>query len=55
MVVVFLAKSRPNVSWSHMTELEKRFEENKGNKFKTDGLEKGKDPQDSLMGLMRNM
>lgn len=54
MVVVFLAKLIPGTNWSHMTEIEKRFDENKANKFKTDNME-GKGPQDSLMGLMKNM
>lgn len=54
MVVVFLAKVDENVTWSHMTEIEKRFEENKANKFKPDTASPS-DPQDSLMGLMRNM
>ncbi|XP_077298127.1 calcyclin-binding protein-like [Arctopsyche grandis] len=54
MVVVFLSKSIPGTNWSHMTEIEKRFDENKANKFKTDNMD-GKGPQDSLMGLMKNM
>ncbi|XP_046969568.1 calcyclin-binding protein [Vanessa cardui] len=54
MVVIFLAKSQQNVKWSHMTELEKKFEDQRNNKFKTDDMEK-KDPQESIMSLMKNM
>ncbi|XP_026756153.1 calcyclin-binding protein [Galleria mellonella] len=53
-VVIFLAKSRPNVKWSHMTEIEKKFEDQRNNRFKTDDSEK-KDPQESIMSLMKNM
>ncbi|XP_023937211.1 calcyclin-binding protein [Bicyclus anynana] len=54
MVVIFLAKSEQNVKWSHMTELEKKFEDQRSNRFKSDDLDK-KDPQESIMGLMKNM
>ncbi|XP_045775034.1 calcyclin-binding protein [Maniola jurtina] len=54
MVVVFLAKSEQNVKWSHMTELEKKFEDQRNNRFKTDDMDK-KDPQESIMSLMKNM
>ena len=54
MVVVFLAKTSAGTHWSHMTEIEKRFEENKASKFSTGNMDE-KSPQDSLMGLMRNM
>ncbi|XP_047535590.1 calcyclin-binding protein [Vanessa atalanta] len=54
MVVIFLAKSQQNIKWSHMTELEKKFEDQRNNKFKTDDMEK-KDPQESIMSLMKNM
>ncbi|KAG6443366.1 hypothetical protein O3G_MSEX002811 [Manduca sexta] len=54
MVVVFLAKSNPNVKWSHMTEIEKKFEDQRNSRFKTDDMGK-KDPQDSIMSLMKNM
>lgn len=54
MVVIFLAKSQPNTKWSHMTEIEKKFEDQRNNKFKTDDMEK-KDPQDSITSLMKNM
>lgn len=54
MVVVFLAKAEPNVKWSHMTELEKKSEDQRNNRFKTDDMDK-KDPQESLMSLMKNM
>lgn len=56
MVVIFLAKSRPNVKWSHMTEVEKKFEDQRTNRFKPPedtGAEK--DPQESIMSLMKNM
>ncbi|XP_059052640.1 calcyclin-binding protein [Achroia grisella] len=53
-VVIFLAKSRPNIKWSHMTELEKKFEDQRSNRFKTEDAEK-KDPQESIMSLMKNM
>jgi len=56
MVVIFLAKAHPNVKWSHMTEIEKKADDQRSNKFKTDqtDMEK-KDPQDSIMSLMKNM
>ncbi|XP_026495779.1 calcyclin-binding protein [Vanessa tameamea] len=54
MVVIFLAKSQQNIKWSHMTELEKKFEDQRNNKFKTDDMEK-KDPQEYIMSLMKNM
>ncbi|XP_072944826.1 calcyclin-binding protein [Epargyreus clarus] len=54
MVVVFLAKSRQNIKWSHMTELEKKFEDQRNSKFKPEDMDK-KDPQESIMSLMRNM
>lgn len=56
MVVIFLAKSRPNVKWSHMTELEKKVDDQRTNRFKpSDDVEKSKDPQESIMSLMKNM
>ncbi|XP_041982143.1 calcyclin-binding protein [Aricia agestis] len=55
MVVVFLAKSQPNIKWSHMTEVEKKFEDQKNNRFKPADNMDNKDPQESIMGLMRNM
>lgn len=56
MVVVFLAKANPNVKWSHMTEIEKRFDDQRSSRFKTDQTDMSKkDPQDSIMGLMKNM
>ncbi|KAL4709010.1 hypothetical protein ACJJTC_005871 [Scirpophaga incertulas] len=54
MVVVFLAKSQPNVKWSHMTEIEKKSQDQRNNRFKPDDMEK-KDPQESIMDLMKNM
>ncbi|XP_050347990.1 calcyclin-binding protein [Nymphalis io] len=54
MVVIFLAKTQQNIKWSHMTELEKKFEDQRNNRFKTDDMEK-KDPQESIMSLMKNM
>ncbi|XP_039756620.1 calcyclin-binding protein [Pararge aegeria] len=54
MVVVFLAKSEQNVKWSHMTELEKKFEDQRSNRFKPDEMD-NKDPQESIIGLMKNM
>ncbi|KAI8439382.1 hypothetical protein MSG28_013191 [Choristoneura fumiferana] len=54
MVVVFLAKVHPNVKWSHMTGLEKKADDQHKNRFKTDDMDK-KDPQESIMGLMKNM
>ncbi|CAH0720312.1 unnamed protein product, partial [Brenthis ino] len=54
MVVIFLAKSQPNTKWSHMTEIEKKFEDQRNNRFKTDDMDK-KDPQESIMSLMKNM
>lgn len=56
MVVIFLAKSRPNYKWSHMTEIEKKFDDQRSNRFKTDDVDmEKKDPQESIMSLMRNM
>ncbi|XP_049875798.1 calcyclin-binding protein [Pectinophora gossypiella] len=56
MIVVFLAKSRQNIKWSHMTEIEKKFEDQRNNRLKGDDKNMDKsDPQDSIMGLMRNM
>ncbi|KOB73397.1 putative calcyclin binding protein [Operophtera brumata] len=42
--------AHPNVKWSHMTEIEKKADDQRSNKFKTDqtDMEK-KDPQDSIM------
>lgn len=54
MVVVFLAKARPNVKWSHITEIEKKFEDQRNSRFKPDDMDK-KDPQESIMSLMKNM
>ncbi|CAH2043592.1 unnamed protein product, partial [Iphiclides podalirius] len=53
MVVIFLAKQNPNTKWSHMTEIEKKFEDKRNIRL-NDGLEK-KDPQESIMSLMKNM
>uniref|UniRef100_A0A2A4IV95 Calcyclin-binding protein n=1 Tax=Heliothis virescens TaxID=7102 RepID=A0A2A4IV95_HELVI len=56
MVVIFLAKSRPNIKWSHMTELEKKFEDQRNSKLKPAAPEMDKsDPQESIMSLMKNM
>lgn len=54
MVVIFLAKSQQNVKWSHMTELEKKSEDQRNNRYKPTESEKA-DPQESIMSLMRNM
>lgn len=54
MVVVFLAKARPNIKWSHITEIEKKFEDQRNSRFKPDDMDK-KDPQESIMSLMKNM
>ncbi|XP_028162797.1 calcyclin-binding protein [Ostrinia nubilalis] len=54
MVVIFLAKAHPNVKWSHVTEIEKKFEDQRNSRFKPDDMET-KDPQDSIMNLMRKM
>ncbi|CAK1586905.1 unnamed protein product [Parnassius mnemosyne] len=54
MVVIFLAKQHPNIKWSHMTEIEKKFEDQRNNRFKSDDFDK-KDPQESIMSLMKNM
>ncbi|KAJ0174666.1 hypothetical protein K1T71_009774 [Dendrolimus kikuchii] len=54
MVVIFLAKSRPNTKWSHMTEIEKKSEDQRNSRFKPDEMDK-KDPQESIMSLMKNM
>lgn len=54
MVVIFLAKSQQNVTWSHMTELEKKSEDQRNNRYKPTESEKA-DPQESIMSLMRNM
>ncbi|XP_068617815.1 calcyclin-binding protein [Battus philenor] len=54
MVVIFLAKLTPNTKWSHMTEIEKKSEDQRNNRFKTNDLDK-KDPQESIMSLMKNM
>ncbi|XP_022822967.1 calcyclin-binding protein [Spodoptera litura] len=56
MVVIFLAKARPNIKWSHMTELEKKFEDQRNSKLKpaTPDMDKA-DPQESIMSLMKNM
>ncbi|CAH0694580.1 unnamed protein product [Spodoptera exigua] len=56
MVVIFLAKARPNIKWSHMTELEKKFEDQRNSKLKpaTPDMDKT-DPQESIMSLMKNM
>ena len=54
MIVIFLAKSRPNTKWSHMTETEKKFDDQRSNRFKADDMDK-KDPQESIMSLMKNM
>ncbi|XP_028042432.1 calcyclin-binding protein [Bombyx mandarina] len=53
-VVIFLAKSNPNTTWSHMTEIEKKFEDQRNNRLKPAETDK-KDPQDSIMSLMKNM
>lgn len=56
MVVIFLAKSRPNFKWSHMTELERKFEDQRNSKLKPEAPEMDKsDPQESIMSLMKNM
>lgn len=56
MVVIFLAKTNTNSKWSHMTELEKRSEDQRSNKFKPPATDMdNKDPQESIMGLMKNM
>lgn len=56
MVVIFLAKAQPNIKWSHMTEIEKKFDDQRSNRFKTDQTDMDKkDPQDSIMSLMKNM
>ncbi|KAJ8715041.1 hypothetical protein PYW08_005022 [Mythimna loreyi] len=56
MVVIFLAKGRPNIKWSHMTELEKKFEDQRNSKLKPAAPEMDKsDPQESIMSLMKNM
>jgi hypothetical protein len=54
MVVIFLAKSRPNIKWSHVTEIEKKFEDQRNNRFKPGDADK-KDPQESIMDLMKTM
>lgn len=52
MVVIFLAKARPNIKWSHMTELEKKFEDQRNSKLKpaTPDMDKA-DPQESMSGV----
>ncbi|XP_063386369.1 calcyclin-binding protein [Cydia fagiglandana] len=55
MVVIFLAKAQPNVKWSHMTSLEKKADDQHKNRFKTDDMMDKKDPQESIMSLMKNM
>ncbi|XP_075980090.1 calcyclin-binding protein [Anticarsia gemmatalis] len=57
MVVIFLAKSRPNIKWSHMTEVEKKFDDQRKNRFKPEPevADPNKDPQESIMSLMKNM
>ncbi|CAF4930696.1 unnamed protein product [Pieris macdunnoughi] len=55
MVVIFLAKSEPT-KWSHMTEIEKKFEDKRSNRLKPEPVETdNKDPQASIMSLMKNM
>lgn len=56
MVVIFLAKAHPNMKWSHMTEIEKKAEDQRSQRFKPQlDEDKSKDPQDSIMSLMKNM
>lgn len=55
MVVVFLAKLEPGKVWSHVTLIDKKFDENKSNKFKSKETPEVTDPQDSIMGIMKNM
>ncbi|CAK1555791.1 unnamed protein product [Leptosia nina] len=56
MVAIFLAKADTSIKWSHMTEIEKKFEDKRANRFKTEpeDIDK-KDPQASIMSLMKNM
>lgn len=46
---------RPNFKWSHVTEIEKKFEDQRNNRFKPDDMDTQKDPQESIMSLMKNM
>ncbi|VVC92105.1 calcyclin-binding protein [Leptidea sinapis] len=54
MVVVFLSKVDKAVKWSHMTEIEKKFEDKRNSRFKPEVDDK-QDPSASIMGLMKNM
>ncbi|CAG9564753.1 unnamed protein product [Danaus chrysippus] len=53
-VIVYLAKDMQCVKWSHMTEIEKKFDDQRSNRFKTDDKD-NVDPQESIMSLMKNM
>ncbi|XP_045500210.1 calcyclin-binding protein-like [Colias croceus] len=56
MVVIFLAKSDKSMKWSHMTEIEKKFDDKRNSRFKTNPEDMdNKDPQASIMSLMKNM
>ncbi|XP_043276383.1 calcyclin-binding protein [Venturia canescens] len=52
-IVVFLAKKIPNKNWSYVTGVEKRIKEAKS--APPTDFEKGQDPEDSLMNLMKKM
>ncbi|CAG9130584.1 unnamed protein product [Plutella xylostella] len=55
MVVIFLAKSSAGSKWSHMTEIDKKLDDQRNNRFKPEEASAGKDPQESIMSLMKNM
>lgn len=52
-IVIFLAKKIPNKSWSHVTGVEKKIKEAKSAPLSD--LEKGSDPEENLMSLMKKM
>lgn len=53
MVVVFLAKSNPS-QWTHMTEIEKKFQEQRDSRLKPPEPGSSADPQENLMSLFKN-
>lgn len=50
-LVVISASKVKDVTWSHVTELEKKADDAQKAKFKTDSS----DPNESVMSIMKNM
>lgn len=51
-MIIITAAKRESINWSHVTELEKKASDSK--KVVPD-TEKGADPSEGLMSIMRNM